>query len=128
MHGRRSRPALLVALTVLALCAGLGVGRVAATEEPAADDGTITTTLYPGWNMVGWVGPETPASKLFDELPALGRIFAWDGEEQHYLRLMPSSGLVGDEHLLAPGFPAEMVDDVAEAPGHEVVVERGKAA
>ena len=103
MQGPRFRPALLVALTVLALCAGLGLGRVEATEEPAADGSTITTTLYPGWNMVGWVGPETPASELFDELPVLGRIFAWDGEEQRYLRLMPSSGLVGDEHLLAPG-------------------------
>ena len=53
--------------------------------------------------MVGWVGPETPASELFDELPALGRIFAWDAGERRYLRLMPSSGLVGDQHLLTPG-------------------------
>ena len=29
------------------------------------------------------------------------------------------------ERLLAPGFPAEIVDDETEAPGHEVVVERG---
>ena len=102
MHGPRFRPALLVALAVMALCAGLGV-RATATEGSTADDGTITTTLYPGWNMVGWVGPETPASELFDELPALGRIFAWDAEEQRYLRLMPSSRSVGDQHLLTPG-------------------------
>ena len=105
MHRRRSRPALLVTLAVLALCAGLGLGRVEATEEPAddADDGTITTTLYPGWNMVGWVGPETLASELFHELPELGRIFAWDGEEQRYQRLTLASGSVGDEHLLVRG-------------------------
>ena len=27
--------------------------------------------------------------------------------------------------ILAPGFPAELVDDEPEAPGHEVVVSRG---
>ncbi len=92
-------------VVVVVLCAGLAPSPAAATEEPPAetDAATITTTLYPGWNMVGWVGPETPASELFDELPALGRIFAWDAEEQRYLRLMPSSGSMGDEHLLTPG-------------------------
>ena len=92
-------------VVVVVLCAGLAPSPSAATEEPAddADDATITTTLYPGWNMVGWVGPETPASELFDELPALGRIVAWDAEEQRYLRLMPSSGSMGDQHLLTPG-------------------------
>lgn len=53
--------------------------RVAASDTP-----TITTTLYPGWNMVGWVGPETPASELFDALPALAGIFAWDSEAGGY--------------------------------------------
>ena len=80
-------------VVVVVLCAGLAPSPAAATEEPADDadgDATITTTLYPRWNMVGWVGPETPASELFDELPALGRIFAWDAGEQRYLRLMPS--------------------------------------
>ncbi len=74
-------------------------GKSAEASEPAM----ITTTLRPGWNMVGWVGPETPASGLFDELPALGRIFAWDSEDQRYRQLMPSSGSAGEQHLLAPG-------------------------
>ena len=96
---------LLASLIVVAVCAGFRPPPVTADDETAADahDSTITTTLYPGWNVVGWVGPETPASELFDELPALGRIFAWDAEEQRYLRLMPSSGSAGDPHLLAPG-------------------------
>ena len=29
--------------------------------------------------------------------------------------------------ILAPGFPAEMVDDEPEEPGHEVTIERGGA-
>ena len=32
-------------------------------EPPAA--ATVTTSLHPGWNLVGWVGPTTPASELF---------------------------------------------------------------
>jgi hypothetical protein len=96
---------LVTALAALVLSAALVPSPVIATEEPAgdADDATITTVLHPGWNMVGWVGPETPASELFDDLPVLGRIFAWDGEEQRYQRLMPSSGSMDDQHLLAPG-------------------------
>ena len=88
MHGRRFRPALLVTLTALALCAGLGLGRVAATEEAAtdADDGTITTMLLPGWNMVGWLGADVPATEIFDQVPNLERVSAWDGEHQRYQR------------------------------------------
>ena len=31
------------------------------------------------------------------------------------------------QRLLAPGFPAQIVDDEAEEPGHEVIVKRGQA-
>ncbi len=88
MHRRRFRPALLVTLAMLALCAGLGLGRVEATEEPAddADDGTITTMLLPGWNMVGWVGADVPATEIFDQVQNLERVSAWDGEHQRYQR------------------------------------------
>ena len=55
--------------------------------------------------MVGWVGPETLTGRLFEELPALRRIAAWDAEEQRYRaawphrsqdlpRLMPGMGLL----------------------------------
>ena len=40
--------------------------------------------LYPGWNMVGWVGPSTPTSELFDAIPALRQVSAWDAEVQAY--------------------------------------------
>ena len=106
MHAAWLLRTLLASLVVVVVvCAAFQPSPVTATEEPADDagDGTITTTLYPGWNMVGWVSPETPASELFDDLPALGRIFVWDGEEQRYRQLMPSSGSAGDQHLLAPG-------------------------
>ena len=101
MRLRGLQCALLTSLAALALCAVFAPAAVATEARTAA--GTITTTLYPGWNMVGWVGPETPASELFDELRALGRISVWESEEQRYKQLMPSNGSVGDQHLLAPG-------------------------
>ena len=96
----------LAAALVVGLLMATLVGdpaRASAETDESGDDGTITTVLHPGWNMVAWVGPETPASELFDELPALGRIFAWDRKEQRYQPLMPSSGSAGDQHLLTPG-------------------------
>ena len=53
-------------------------------ETPEA--GTITTVLQPGWNMAGWIGPATPTSELFEEIPALERVSAWDANEQQYQR------------------------------------------
>ena len=86
MRGRRFRFALLTALAALVLCAGLGPARAAASDDSAdtSDVTTITTVLHPGWNMVGWVGPETPAERLFEAIPALESVFAWDSEAQQY--------------------------------------------
>ena len=72
--------ALLAVLTVLAAAPG---GASAETGE-AADPETVTTILHPGWNMVGWLGPETPAVELFEAIPALQRVSAWDAVSQRY--------------------------------------------
>ena len=74
------RRALLAALALLALGVGVTPGHAVA----ASGAGTITTVLYPGWNMVGWVGPSTPTSELFDAIPALRQVSAWDAEAQDY--------------------------------------------
>ena len=107
MRQRRFPTACLAILAVLALGAGIAsapsVALAQATSAP--DAGTITTELQPGWNMIGWVGPETLSGQLFEELPALRQISAWDAEEQRYrrarpninrdsLRLMPGMGLL----------------------------------
>ena len=74
------RRALLAALALLVL--GVGVAPGHAVAASGAD--TITTVLHPGWNMVGWVGPSTPTSELFDAIPALRQVSAWDAEVQAY--------------------------------------------
>ena len=64
------------------VAAGAGVSPTAAS---GADDGeTITTVLYPGWNLVGWVGPDTQTSDLFEAIPALRQVWSWDAEAQAY--------------------------------------------
>ncbi|MXW23863.1 MAG: hypothetical protein F4X80_11110 [Chloroflexi bacterium] len=80
------RRALLATLVLLALGAGATPEHASATTGAGGtyDDHTITTVLYPGWNLVGWVGPDTPTSELFDAIPALRQISAWDAEEQAY--------------------------------------------
>ena len=41
--------------------------------------------------MVGWIGPATPTSELFEEIPALERVSAWDADEQRYRRATRAS-------------------------------------
>ena len=74
---------LLAALAVLLLATAAGSpSRGAAASEPD----TITTVLYPGWNMIGWLGPSTPTSELFDAIPALRQVSEWDAAAQAYRR------------------------------------------
>ncbi|MXY79220.1 MAG: hypothetical protein F4Y94_05950 [Chloroflexi bacterium] len=94
-----------LALAAVALCAALAASPAVASEEPAEASrvATITTVLHSGWNMVGWVGPETPASDLFNEIPALSGVVAWDSEAGGYRhRARPIVHLL-DPLTLTPG-------------------------
>ena len=98
---RHIRTALLAALAALLLAAGaLAPTHASASEEPP-DGETITTVLHPGWNMVGWVGPETPTRELFDALPTLRQASAWDAEAKEYRRARRRSET--DLPMLTPG-------------------------
>ena len=77
------RRALVVGLVLLALGVGLASTHATASAQ-APPGGTITTQLQPGWNMIGWLGPDTTAAELFDAIPALNFIVAWDGGAQRY--------------------------------------------
>ena len=90
MRLRHARPALLA---VFLLAAGLTPVRASASEpaDETAEAGTIVTWLQPGWNMVGWVGPETSAAELFEALPTLQRVSAWDTGAGSYQRAFRGS-------------------------------------
>lgn len=80
------RLAVLAAAVLVVLAAG--IGRPGALASPGAGEPdnaeTITTVLYPGWNLVGWVGPSTPTSELFEEIPALRQVWSWESSSQRY--------------------------------------------
>lgn len=78
-----TRPAIAVvaAIALLLLCAG--VYQVSAAD----DDDTITTTLHPGWNLIGWIHEAAPAAELFGQLDELDLIH--DGDERSLHRGAP---------------------------------------
>lgn len=104
-----SRSLLASLALALAIGAGLASGSEpaaaqSADESTADDSATITTTLHPGWNLIGWIGPETPVVDLFREIPALQRVSARDAQAGAYVRARRTSGsATGALRLLTPG-------------------------
>ena len=68
----------LLTIAAAALAALLLTGALASAQEPPEPQ--TATRLEPGINLVGWVGEPTSASQLFDEIPQLESIWAWDAE------------------------------------------------
>ena len=100
MLSRRLRFAFAAVLAAFALGAA-PAPPPASADAPAADAEAIATRLLPGWNLAGWLGPETPTQRAFESLPALARIGAWDSEAQRYLRA--SRGRYEELPALTPG-------------------------
>ena len=67
-------------ITAMALAASLGV-RASAEEEASQ----IVTELQPGLNPIGWIEAEAPVGRLFEEIPCLEAVYAWDAAEQRYV-------------------------------------------
>ncbi|MXW25382.1 MAG: hypothetical protein F4Z77_03645 [Dehalococcoidia bacterium] len=80
---------LTVPFLAVLLWAAIAAPAPAEAQEPETE--TITTLLYPGWNMVGWVGRPTPVRGIFEEIPELTHIYGWDTEAQRYRRSTPTS-------------------------------------
>ena len=57
----------------------------AAAEAPEAAS-LIDIVLHPGWNAVAWLGPDAPAATLFEAVPEIVAVSAWDAAEQRWLR------------------------------------------
>ena len=88
----------------------------------SADEDALTTTLHPGWNLVGWIHEETPAADLFDQIDSLESIHDGSGQsirrpvadapadEDAALTLQPGRGYwlrIGSEQPLDWTRPAE---------------------
>ena len=81
---RRITLAIVAALAALLLSAGL-----AAAQDPP--ETATATRLEPGLNLVGWVGEPTPVSQLFQQIPRLEAIWAWDAELRDWIVAAPGA-------------------------------------
>ena len=64
----------------------------------------VSTELFPGLNLIGWLEELTPVEELFDAIPRAEALFAWDAAEQTWRYASrsaraPSGGL----DVLKPG-------------------------
>ena len=75
---------LVVAVVVAAVGVGLWASHGSASAQ-APTISTITTELQPGWNMVGWMGSDTTTGEIFDAVPALQVVAAWDEDTERYI-------------------------------------------
>ena len=55
----------------------LTIALVSAQEPPESQ---TATRLEPGLNLIGWVGEPASVSQLFNEIPQLEAVWAWDAE------------------------------------------------
>ena len=93
--------ALVVSLLMTALAGE--PARASAESDESGEADTITTVLQPGWNMVAWVGPEAPVTAIFEAIPALRRVSAWDAENERYQRRTRNSIPLHALRALTPG-------------------------
>ena len=92
---------------------GAGDIRVVVSGEPGTElqrfycsfpPEMVTTELQPGWNLAGWTGHEAVVAGLFDALPELEVVYAWDVEEQRFSGAVAvASDVRGDLKTLARG-------------------------
>ena len=65
---------------------------------------TATTTLRPGWNLAGWTAEEADVGALFEAIPALDAVHAWDARTQSLARAARDDPEgAGDLTTIAPG-------------------------
>ncbi len=77
-----------------------------APQQAVADAGEmVTTELQPGRNLAGWSEDEAPVSAIFEAIPQLRSVYAWDAEAQAYrwATRASSGALRGKLKTLTPG-------------------------
>ena len=93
--------ACLAALVSVAI--GLGLFSTLGTAAAASGD-TVTTVLQPGLNLGGWTEAEAPIEAIFDAIPELELVYAWDAENQRFRWAARVDSLLrGDLDTLTPG-------------------------
>ena len=76
----------------------------ATTAETGEPVETITSELEPGWNLAGWTEAAAPVETIFERIPELQVVYAWDADFQRFrlaMRADPSGH--SDLQKLTPG-------------------------
>ena len=95
-------------LVRLSLCAvvvlAIGSALLPSPQPAAAADDTVTTELQPGLNLAGWTEPAASIEAIFDSIPELELVYAWDAQDQWFRwAARTDSGVLGNLHVLTPG-------------------------
>ena len=98
------RIAVAVIFAIIAVLASAPIAAdIASAETAPSDQAVVTTTLHPGWNMVGWLGPDAPVSDLFEAIPGLRQVSAWNATEQRYERSTRAGATSGELVQISAG-------------------------
>lgn len=100
----RETPAHPVFCSVLGVLV-VGLSLSVTPRHAAAEFGdTVTTVLEPGLNLVGWTGAEASIEAIFEDIPQLELVYAWDAETQSFLwATSTDTSVLGTLHMLFPG-------------------------
>lgn len=94
---RQGRPVRLAAV-LFALLATLLLTQILVADEESPPG---VRTLYPGDNLIGWVGFATTPQALFDQIPDAEFIYTWDARGSLYRFATP--GFPGTLSSIEPG-------------------------
>ena len=83
MHSPR-----LLLLVVLTTVSGF-LWTLSTSATRAGEHDTVTTTLVPGLNYVGWLSPPATVAEFFETLPQVEAVFAWSATRQAWLAASP---------------------------------------
>lgn len=101
--------------TASVIAAGRDIGGIHLTlSEPSrgfrawtvclAAPAPVTTELQPGFNLVGWTGAAASVTALFDAIPQLAVVYAWDSDAQGFRwGTRTGASVAGDLEMLEPG-------------------------
>ena len=93
---------LLTGLVAALAASGLSTASATSGEEVGSE--TITATLEPGDNFVGWISDRILVDDVFAAIPKAALIYTWDGERQVWRSAIRDIG--GSLTVLEPGMAA----------------------
>ena len=76
---------------------------VAEADEPDREGIWLSTPLYPGLNLIGWVEDPTPVTELFAAIPRLEIAYSYDATSRKWSAAWRRGGNLGGLSALKPG-------------------------